>query len=271
MPDPHPKDTFMNKGPNDSPTTGQESYFTGLATGYDRHRPGYAPGAIDAMLLGLAPPPQAASIGCGTGICCRLLAARGAHVIGIDPNEDMLAEASRQSEGKAGNVDYRRGTGDDTGLPAASLDLVLCAQSFHWFNSEAALAEFHRILRERGRLAMMWNVRSKDDPFSRSYSDIARRAQRHAETTGRVTPRARGADPTETGLFEITEEASFENPQFLDEAALLGRLHSASYFPKTGPVKDELDREARAAFAEHATEGKVILQQRTEVTLARRL
>ncbi|UCD74846.1 MAG: class I SAM-dependent methyltransferase, partial [Phycisphaerales bacterium] len=94
-----------------------KDYFTGLARGYDRHRPGYAPGAIDAMLLGLDPPVRAVSVGCGTGICCRLLAAKGVQTIGIDSNEDMLAEARRQSEEMAGNIVYRRGTGEGTGLP----------------------------------------------------------------------------------------------------------------------------------------------------------
>lgn len=261
----------MNTGPKDSGATGQGSYFTGLAAGYDQHRPGYALGAIDAMLAGLEAPVQAASIGCGTGICCRLLAARGAHVIGIDPNEDMLAEARRQTESDSGDVDYRRGTGEDSGLPPASLDLVVCAQSFHWFDPAAALAEFHRILRAGGRLTLMWNVRSTDDAFSRTYSNIARKAQEHAEAAGRVTPRARGADPTVTGMFEIIERVSFDNPQVLDEPALLGRLHSASYFPKTGSVRDELERAARDAFAEHAIDEAVILRQRTEVTIARRL
>ncbi|UCD75427.1 MAG: hypothetical protein JSV91_00615, partial [Phycisphaerales bacterium] len=138
-----------------------------------------------------------------------------------------------------------------------------------WFDAEAALAEFRRILRHEGRLALMWNVRSEDDPFSCEYNRIAHRAQEHSEVSGRFTPVARGSDPTVTGLFTITEQPSFDNPQTLDEAALLGRLRSASYFPRTGPAKAELERDLHAAFAKYARQGKVILQQRTELTLAK--
>ena len=55
-----------------------------------------------------------------------------------------------------------------------------------------------------------------------------------------------------------------ERPQ----AALLGRLHSASYFPKSGPVKDELEATLRRLFAEHQRDGFVTMVQRTELTLA---
>lgn len=258
----------MNASHDGKESCAPEHYFTGMAGGYDRHRPGYAAGAIDAMLRGLDSPTRAASIGCGTGICCRLLAARGAMVIGIDPNGDMLAEATRATEAAGLDIDFRNGTGEQTGLAAGSVNLAVCAQSFHWFDADRALGEFHRILTHPGRLALMWNRRVKDDPFTSIYSDVARRAQMHAEAGGRVTPRARQADPTITGQFRITSTMSFENPQELDEDALLGRLHSASYFPKAGPAREELERDIRAAFAKHSRDGIVTMRQKTELTLA---
>src|SRR5262245_51312959 len=96
------------------PVTG---YFTGLAQVYAECRPSYPTQAIDALLDGLSRPLMVADVGCGTGISTRLLAATGARVIGIDPNDDMLDQARRESEEKFNaTIEYRQGTGEHTGL-----------------------------------------------------------------------------------------------------------------------------------------------------------
>ena len=41
-------------------------------------------------------------------------------------------------------------------LPDASVDVVIAAQSFHWFTNRAALKEFHRVLTSRGSFGMVW-------------------------------------------------------------------------------------------------------------------
>ena len=43
-------------------------------------------------------------------------------------------------------------------LPDASVDVVIAAQSFHWFTNRAALEEFHRVLAPRGSFGMVWVV-----------------------------------------------------------------------------------------------------------------
>ncbi len=43
---------------------------------------------------------------------------------------------------------------EDLPLPDDSVDLVVCADSFHWLDAERALAEFHRVLRPAGRLCL---------------------------------------------------------------------------------------------------------------------
>ena len=69
--------------------------FSGLAGLYDRHRPSYPAALLDWIVTsaGLAPGDPVADIGCGTGIATRLLAERGFDVVGVDPNQAMLAEA----------------------------------------------------------------------------------------------------------------------------------------------------------------------------------
>ena len=57
---------------------------------------------------------------------------------------------------------WSKGTAEHTGLPAASFDWVLMGSSFHWANTEEALAEFHRILRPGGYFTAIWNPRDID-------------------------------------------------------------------------------------------------------------
>jgi ubiquinone/menaquinone biosynthesis C-methylase UbiE len=167
-------------------------------------------------------------------------------------------------------IDYRLGDAEHTGLPDQSVDLVLCAQSFHWFNAEAALGEFHRILRENGRLALLWNVRDGSDAFSAGYELNSQHAEDAAERDGRVVRRQRAADPTIGGFFGNVRSFAFANPQPMTLEELLGRARSASYFPRTGALRAELEQELRDLFNRFAVNGMVTLQQRSELTLANR-
>jgi SAM-dependent methyltransferase len=52
--------------------------------------------------------------------------------------------------------------------------LVTVAQAFHWFDAEAALAEFHRVLKPGGHVAAIWNLRG-ESPFMADYVAVLRR------------------------------------------------------------------------------------------------
>jgi ubiquinone/menaquinone biosynthesis C-methylase UbiE len=115
--------------------------FSGLADDYDRYRPTYPDEAIQLIIArgNLGPGSLLVDVGCGTGIPSRPFARRGIPVLGIDPNDDMRAQAERVTlpEGCPRPV-YQRARAEETGLPAAVADVVLAAQSFHWFEPSAA-------------------------------------------------------------------------------------------------------------------------------------
>jgi ubiquinone/menaquinone biosynthesis C-methylase UbiE len=245
-------------------------YFTGLASLYAEHRPSYPSAAIDWILSDLVGPIRVADVGCGTGISTRMLASRAAQVIGIDPNPDMLARARQCSTPTDVSIEYRIGAGERTGLDDNGVNLVVCAQSFHWFDALMALREFHRILLPAGRLALIWNVKDERDAFTAAYNQLADRAQADAATRGLLVPSERAADPTLGGYFTNVRTRSFPNPQSLDMDGLLGRARSASYFPKQGPLRDGLEDELRRLFDRYQHDGRVILLHQTEVTLADR-
>lgn len=246
--------------------------FTGLATDYARYRPSYPPAAMDALIDGLEPPLTIADIGCGTGISARLLTRRASLVYGIEPNEDMLAAARRQpAPSDAGRLEYRRANADATGLDDGKIDLVVCAQSFHWFDNEETIREFHRILRSNGRLALMWNVRQSITEADREHESLMRELQAAAEAAGRAVHRRRETDLSRYNRwFTTMHHVEFANPMILDRESLIGRAHSASYFPRNPQSAREAEKRLRAIFDRHNVEGELRLSQITSLTLALR-
>jgi SAM-dependent methyltransferase len=241
------------------------SRFDDRAADYVRYRPGYPPGAIGAIIDGLGDPPAltAADVGAGTGISARLLADRGVQVIAVEPGAAMRAAAAPHPR-----VRWIAGRADATGLVSSSIDLVLCAQSFHWFQTRDAVAEFARVLKPGGRLAIMWNRRSKTDPFTLAYrqaiTDVGGECGQETAPFDRALVDAHGG-------FGPLERLSFPNVQRLDFAGLLGRARSASYTPKTGAAGDRLVALLRDLHARHAdAAGLATLVYETEVFRARR-
>ena len=123
------------------------------ATGeYDQYRPRYPQSTITA-LANLAGDGEVLDVGCGTGILTRQLmdAAPNAQVKGVEP-----ARAMRQQALERG-VNCIDATAEDTHQPAASIDLVTFAQSWHWVDAQAASAELARILKPDGAVAILFN------------------------------------------------------------------------------------------------------------------
>ncbi len=162
---------------------------------------------------------------------------------------------------------YQSGRAEATGLPEASADAVLAAQAFHWFEPEAALREFHRILKLDGWVILLWNQRDESDPFMRAYGAGVRRLT-NAEV---FEPYHGKGDALLTSpLFEDGERASFANEQILDETSLMGRAFSASYAPREDVAVKRYADELRRVFRRFQKDGRVTMRYESSVFLARR-
>lgn len=226
--------------------------FSNRAEDYVRFRPGYPPAAIDIITDGIRAHPDTllAEIGAGTGICTRLLAPRGYRVVAIEPNPEMRAAATATA-----NVEWHSGTAEETGLADQSVDAVICAQAYHWFRAADALREFARILKPKGRLALMWNSRDAADPLTAGYR------QAILDVNGEHPAERREFDPDSipcSGLFLPCESFEFPNSQRLDLEGLLGRAMSASCVPKSGAPHRMLVERLGQLHAEHADSGGLV-------------
>lgn len=119
---------------------------------YERGRPGYPEAVVD--LADVAPTSTVLDLAAGTGKLTHQLASRFDRVIAVEPDAGMrrvLAEKCPNTKSVSGSADR---------LPVAhnSIDAVFVAQAFHWFDNEATLAEFARVLRTGGTVVVAWNV-----------------------------------------------------------------------------------------------------------------
>ncbi|QDZ15251.1 class I SAM-dependent methyltransferase [Humibacter ginsenosidimutans] len=148
--------------------------FLTIGADYDRYRPGFPAEAADLAVAEVTGGSSdrvddVLDLGAGTGKFTELLVTRAGHVRAVDPSEQMLAELRRKLPG----VDAGIGTAEHLPLSDSSVDLVVVAQAFHWFDREPACREIARVLRDGGVLAVVWNVSGLECAWDRACGAVA--------------------------------------------------------------------------------------------------
>jgi SAM-dependent methyltransferase len=210
--------------------------FSSRVDDYIKYRPGYPAAILETLSreCGLTPDSVVADIGSGTGILTRLFLDYGCPVSAVEPNTEMRQAAEHLLAA------YPRFTSlatsaEETGLPDASVDLIVAGQAFHWFDPRRARDEFLRILKPAGGwVALIWNSRKiETNPFLAAYNqllttycrDYADINHNNVEVNPTTLPEFFGAP------FNV---AHFENVQIFDFEGVRGRLMSSSYAPEVG-------------------------------------
>ena len=129
-------------------------------------------------------------LGAGTGKLTRVLAARYAHVIAVEPLDGMRGILERVVP----DVEALPGSAERIPLDDASVDAVFAAQAFHWFDHDRAIPEIARVLRPGGVLALVWNGpdESRPNPLPAEYLDYLDELRRERSFVRRDDPLARG-------------------------------------------------------------------------------
>jgi SAM-dependent methyltransferase len=130
--------------------------FGRTADDYARYRATYPDWFFERLMRrGLARPGmRALDLATGTGYLARGLAQRGLTVTGLDVSADMMAAAKALDAAQGLRIDYVVGKAEESGLPAASFDLVTVGCAWHWFDRPRASAEALRLLKAGGWLVL---------------------------------------------------------------------------------------------------------------------
>lgn len=228
--------------------------FSETVKDYDKYRPSYPPRLIDWIIntAKITPPDMVVDIGCGTGIATRIFADRGFAAVGVDPNEDMLADAIK----RGGGASYQKGDAQDSGLKNNSVDLVISAQAFHWFDIEQTMTELKRILKPLGSCCAFWNVREKT-PFVEEYELLLKRYSGDYQKTPKASETI---DHIKNfpGTKSI-KESQFPNSQEFDLKGLIGRAYSTSYVVHGVKNHDKFKQALTDLFDKFKSGGKVIV------------
>ncbi len=241
--------------------------FTDRVEHYVRYRPGYPPTVLDLLQrrTGLSPAAIIADVGSGTGFLSELFLVNGNTVYGIEPNDAMRRAAEARFGGQPA-FHSLNGTAEATGLAAISVDYVTAGQAFHWFDADAAKAEFQRILRPGGWVVLIWNSwRPETSPFMADYESLLLRYATDYRQVGHGS-----ASGQLDAFFAKHELVTLPNEQRFDFNGLKGRLLSSSYAPLAGhPNHRPMLKALRALFDRHVQDDEVLFRYDTSVYLGR--
>lgn len=234
-----------------------------LAGEYHTVRPRYPDAAVAALL---ADTENIADIGAGTGILTRQLLAAAAEnakplrIKAIEPSAQMRAQlaknlhdsaantrtsGTRRRETPAHSVEILSGTGEATGLPENSVDLVVYGQSWHWVAAQAAAVEAARLLEtthKNARLAIIYNQLNVAVPWVKRLTRIMR--------SGDVQRPER--PPTLTDIFNTPQLQVFDWARHPtpEQLMALGRSHS-SYLQSSMAGREHMQRNLSWYLYEH--------------------
>ena len=229
----------MSDEPADSPTPADLARaFGAVAATYDRGRPGY-PAEAAAWLMG-AEAQVVLELGAGTGKLTRELVDQGHAVFATEPDEAMLAVLRE----RVPEVSAKVATAEEIPANDRSVDVVVVAQAFHWFDHEVALPEIARVLKPGGHVALVWNFFDQRIPWVRRLVNLVGEHSASSHASSDVL--------ADHELFEPAERTTFAFWQDVTRDTLVDIVASRSYVASLPEAERDAKLDAvRALYDEY--------------------
>lgn len=247
--------------------------FSDRVADYIKYRPHYPQEVLPYLeeTISLQRSMEVADIGSGPGHSARLFVEYGmSYVYGVEPNQAMYYALIEQL-GKYDNFSAVLASAENTELDSHSLELVVCAQSFHWFDVKKTKSEFSRILKPGGWVVLLWNTRRRDTPFGATYEQLLRQ---YATDYKEVNHLDNITTDSFDYMFGEGKWIMHTLPNIISytKESLLGRLRSSSYTPRpTDETYQPLMDAVEQLFDEHQQQGVLSFEYTTEVICGRLL
>ncbi len=206
----------------------KEDRFTSRVSEYAQSRPSYPIDSINYLLKkGINKNSVIADIGSGTGILSKLLINEVKEIFMVEPNSAMR-EYSKIYLSKNDNCNFINGNAENTTLKDNSIDAIVVAQAFHWFDIEKCKIEFNRILKPNSNIFLIWNNRLKNTTFLQKYDEILKTLSVDYNEVNHQNLSAK-----DFGLFfdNNWKIQSFDNYQIFNFEQFIKRVFSSSYTP----------------------------------------
>jgi len=213
--------------------------FAGVADAYDRGRPGYPPEAVTmaARAFELHAGDRVADLGAGTGKLTTALVGAGLDVVAVEPLDEMRSRLQ--------GVEVVAATAEDLPFADGSLAACFSADAFHWFDSDAAAAELHRVLRPHGGVALMWHLPGWSSEPPQWVLNLGKLLDGlRTDHPGFTADQGRGGFDRHGGFTPFTHESvSYTYPT--DRERLVANVESISYVAGS-PDRERVLDEVRA-------------------------
>ena len=219
----------------------------GDAADYEAARPSYPPEAVEwfAAELGITPGRRVCDLAAGTGKLTRLLAPLGAELIAAEPVAGMRA----QFRGALPEMPLLATTAEQLAFADASLDAMLIAQAWHWFDHDRAAAEAARVIRRGGGIGLVWNARDRSIDWVDQIWTIMDRVEKRAPWRNHEQWRDSVREMPGFGPPRTTQ---FFHDQPLSPEAVAQRVASVSHVAVLPDAeKAAVLEEVRAVLREH--------------------
>lgn len=154
---------------------------------------------------------QVLEIGCGNGRITSLLVGKPEKLVAVEPDIKVIREAREKVPG----ADFRIGSGENLEFPDECFDLVIFTLSLHHQNSDMAIREATRVLKNDGKILVIEPV--AEGQVERVFSLVHNENQAKLEAQQSIKESGLGFERTEIFNAKWTFENKDELCQSLFE------------------------------------------------------